>query len=68
VSPALQKRRGEEDDLDLPACWSSPAAARGKMRCHCSSTVAVIPEVFLCNSWSFGGLFCKFELFNVIFI
>jgi hypothetical protein len=42
--------------------------ARCSTRRHCSSTVAAIPEGLLCNSWSFGGLFCKFGLFNNLFI
>jgi hypothetical protein len=60
TSSALQKRRGEEASFGL--------LFSRRTRRHCSSTVAAIPEVFLCNSWSFGGLFCKFKLFNVIFI
>jgi hypothetical protein len=44
------------------------AVARCSTRRHCSSTVAAIPEVFLCNSRSFWDCFVNFGLFNVIFI
>jgi len=63
-----KRRRSQFRPAVFPADAPPVTVARCSTRRHCSSTVAAIPEVFLCNSWSFGGLFCKFKLFNVIFI
>jgi hypothetical protein len=43
-------RREEKEKKPVSACCFPGGRA---------ATVAAIPEVFLCNSCSFGGLFCK---------
>jgi hypothetical protein len=68
VAEGKRRRRSQFRPAAFPADAPPVAVARCSTRRHCSSTVAAIPEVFLCNSRSFWDCFVNFGLFNVIFI